>query len=384
MTLPLHETLAALQTMAPEHLAEPWDKVGLHVGDPSQTVEAGLLCIDLTEAVVAEAVEKGCQLIVAYHPPIFAPLERLTTDGPWTQRRILAAIRAGIALYSPHTALDAVRGGTNDWLCDGLGEAVTRVPIVPHHDGERLYKVVVYVPREEATRLRRAMSDAGAGGIGHYAECSFNVDGVGTFRGDETTNPAVGEPGRLETVEETRIEMLCPQSAVPGVLAAVRAAHPYEEPAVDVLLLTDSLAGRGREEASGAGRMHHMAEPISPATLADRVKRRLGVGRVKLGVGVGVGAEGGESIRSIAVCVGSGGKLFESLPGAGADAYVTGEMQHHQVLDLVQRGKVVVLAGHTQTERPYLPTYRDRLEAAASAVQWHISKADRAPWVDVT
>ena len=321
MTLPLHKTLAALQKIAPEHLAEPWDKVGLHVGDPRQEVDAALLCIDLTEAVVAEAAEKNCQLIVAYHPPIFAPLERLNDDGPWTQRRILAAVRAGTAVYSPHTALDAVRGGTNDWLCDGLGEAASRVPIVSHHQSGGLCKVVVYVPRDEAARLRRAMSDAGAGGIGRYTECSFNVDGLGTFRGDATTNPAVGEPGRLETVEETRVEMVCPQDAVAGVLAAVRAAHPYEEPAVDVLQLADSLAGGGGEGAQGApgaGRVHHLVEPISATTLAARVKRRLGLDRVKLGVEAG--AEGGEDIRSIAVCVGSGGKLFDTLPGAGAGA----------------------------------------------------------------
>ena len=375
MPRPLHDVFNALREIAPEHLAEAWDKVGLHVGDPSQQVSAGLLCIDLTEAVVEEAVAKGCQLIVAYHPPIFAPIERLTDDGPWTQRRIVKAVRAGIAVYSPHTALDAVRGGTNDWLCDGLGKASTRPPIVPHRDNEKLYKVAVYAPRDEATRLRRAMSNAGAGGIGRYSECSFNVEGLGTFRGDATTHPAVGEPGRLETVEETRVEMVCPADAVKAVLKAVRAAHPYEEPAVDVLRLADSLASAGEGERAGAGRVHHLVEPVTAATLAERVKQRLGVERVKLGVRPDLA--GKATVRRIAVCVGSGGKLFDTYPGA--DAYVTGEMQHHQVLDLVQGGKAVVLAGHTNTERPYLPTYRDRLINAAGDVTWIVSETDRAP-----
>jgi dinuclear metal center YbgI/SA1388 family protein len=379
MSMQLSEVVAGLREVSPEELAEPWDKVGLQLGRRDQRVKRGLLCIDLTETVVAEAVAGKCQLIVAYHPPIFRPLERVTGDGPWTERRIAAALRAGLAVYSPHTALDAVRGGTNDWLCDGLGAAAGRRPIVSAQRREREQKVVVYVPRDGADRLREAMAGAGAGGIGHYTECSFNLDGTGTFRPVGGARPSIGKHGQLERVAETRVEMICPVSHTAGVLAAIRQVHPYEEPAIDVFDLAEPTGQR--EAAAGAGRLVELKKPASPRVLADRVKKRLGVARVKVALPV---AEPGrrddslpQQVRSVAVCVGSGGSLFERC--GGADAFVTGEMQHHQVLDLVQRGKAVVLAGHTQTERPYLPTYRRRLADVLPGVEWEVSGADRAP-----
>lgn len=380
MAMELGKVLVGLREVAPEALAEPWDKVGLQVGDPQQRVSRGLLCIDLTEAVVAEAVREKCELIVAYHPPIFEPLTRLTADGDWTQRRIYEAMRAGIAVYSPHTALDAVRGGTNDWLCDGLGKATLRGSIGSQTQRRFEQKVVVYVPRADADRVRRAMSEAGAGHIGNYSACSFNVDGVGTFYPEEGANPAVGERHRLERVEETRIEMICLPGRTGEVLRAIRQVHPYEEPATDVFDLADNVVPEDEEQA--AGRVVYLKQPITPATLAARVKKRLGVKHVKLAaaepfVGTDPDLHPGK-LASVAVCVGSGGSLFEKY--GGADAYVTGEMQHHQVLDLVQRGKVVVLAGHTNTERPYLPTYREMIrKTAAAGVKWRLSRADRPP-----
>ncbi|MEO1237135.1 MAG: Nif3-like dinuclear metal center hexameric protein [Planctomycetota bacterium] len=380
MTVRLEEVLKGLRAVAPERLAEPWDKVGLCVGDPAQEVSRGLLCIDLTEAVVAEAVGKRCELVVAYHPPIFKPLERVTAEGPWTQRRVFAAMQAGLAVYSPHTALDAVRGGTNDWLCDGLGAATLRGSIETETHRRHEQKVVTFVPRADADRVRQAMSDAGGGGIGNYSSCSFNADGVGTFYPEEGAKPAVGELYKLERVEETRIEMICYPSVTGAVLRAIREAHPYEEPAIDVFDLADSHPPEDEEQA--AGRVVFLKRPITPATLATRVKKRLGLKHVKLAapepyVGNDPGLYPGK-LTSVAVCVGSGGSLFEKY--GGADAYVTGEMQYHQVLDFVQRGKVVVLAGHTDTERPYLPVYRDRLrETDAGSVDWHVSEADRAP-----
>lgn len=376
----LRDVLDGLREVAPEGLAEPWDKVGLQVGDPGQRVSRGLLCIDLTEAVVAEAVEKKCQLIVAYHPPIFEPLTALTADGPWTQRRIYEAMRRGLAVYSPHTALDAVRGGTNDWLCDGLGNATLRRAIGSQKATRYEQKVVVYVPRADAERVRQAMSDAGAGGIGRYSACSFNVDGVGTFTPEAGANPAIGEVHQPQRVEETRVEMICNPGQTGEVLRAIRQAHPYEEPAIDVFDLADHYVPEDEEQ--GAGRVVLLKQPIVPATLASRVKKRLGLKDVKLAVpepfmGSDPDLHPGKLI-TVAVCVGSGGGLFKKYQAA--DAYVTGEMQHHQVLDFVQRGKVVVLAGHTNTERPYLPTYRDRLtQAAAGGIDWHVSAADRVP-----
>ncbi len=375
----LSKVLAGLREVAPEGLAEPWDKVGLQVGSESRQIKSALLCIDLTEAVVAEAVSRRCELVVAYHPPIFHPVTHLVEGkdglaGAWKERALIAAVRHRVAVYSPHTALDAVRGGMNDWLCAGLGKGPT-VPIVPRAaatDRDE-YKIVTFVPGEQADAVREAMDRGGAGWIGNYRQCSFNAPGVGTFRPIEGAKPAVGKVGELAWVEELRIEMICAGHQLTSALAALRAAHPYEEPAIDVFKLeAERTAEPQYVTAPGAGRVLKLDRPILAETLAQRVKQRLGVEAVKC-----TPETKKTKVRTIAVCVGAGGSLFEQVE---ADAYVTGEMQHHQVLDLQQRGKTVILAGHTNTERPFLPVYREIIGTTpAAGVRWRLSRADRAP-----
>ncbi len=372
----LGDVIGVLETLAPTALAESWDKVGLQVGDAAQAVSRALLCIDLTEPVLAEAVRKKAELIVAYHPVIFSPVARLTAEH-WKQRVLIEAVRRGIAVYCPHTALDAAVGGINDWLADGLGKGERR-PITPSgsHDSGGDTKLVTFVPPDDADAVRDALAAAGAGVIGHYRRCSFGLLGQGTFEGDETTRPTVGKAGRLERVEELRLEMVVPRAKLAAVVAALRAVHPYEEPAFD---LYQTL--RPPQETSacdtGAGRYVTLAKVQSADVIARAVKRRLGLAKLRV-------ARPGKprAVKTVAVCAGAGGSLFE---GVEADAYVTGELRHHDVLDLTARGKLVLLAGHTHTERPYLPVYRERLLAACKDVglgriDWQLSSADRCPW----
>jgi dinuclear metal center YbgI/SA1388 family protein len=285
----LADVLAVLRAVAPEKLAASWDRVGLHLGSERQRIRRALLCIDLTEPVLAEAVAHGCELIVAYHPPIFEPLRRLT-DRTWRERLVLEAVRRRVAVYSPHTALDAARGGMTDWLCDGLGKHGARFPITAHVDGNEAAPV---------------------------------------------------DPERA--------------------------------------------SGRSSgDDAPGAGRVHHLARPVSAATLVARVKQRLGLAHLQVAMPIADNPRRDSpvagKIQSIAVCPGAGGSLFEGYPAA--DAYFTGEMQHHQVLDMTARGRLVILAGHSNTERPYLPAYRERLvSAGAERVEWLVSVADRPPLV---
>lgn len=362
----LNELLTAFNAIAPEHLAEGWDKVGLHAGSAKQDVSAALLCIDLTHAVIDEALANACGLVVAYHPPIFAPLERLTDDGPWSQTRMVRCVREGLAVYSPHTALDATRGGMNDWLCEGIGKGRTQ-PIAAGMPNRDEYKVVVFVPVDDEAAVREAMANAGAGWIGNYRECSFSAEGLGGFRPIDGANPTIGTVGQRESVNERRMEMIVAGQHLAAVVAALRQAHPYEEPAFDLFKLEPEPVSA--DEQTGSGRILTLDEPIDADTLAERLKARLRMAHLKL-------AKGDKPIQTVAVCPGAGGKLFEPVV---ADAYVTGEMQHHHVLDLNQQGRTVLLAGHTNTERPYLPTYRDRLIEAGAAIIWHISEADRAP-----
>jgi len=348
----LDELVAALQRIAPLKLAAEWDNVGLLVA-PSQPqpIARALLTIDLTEPVLEEAIERGAGLVVAYHPPIFKPLSRLTSEAA-KSRLVLRAIERGMAVYSPHTALDAAPGGVNDWLAEGLGEGERR-PIEPHADlppSER-FKLVVFVPADDVDRLRDALSAAGAGVIGNYSHCTFNLAGQGTFLGGETTDPAVGRRGRLERVDEVHMEMVCSAEAMPAAVRTLVEQHPYEEPAYEIY----ALAPRPRHN-TGQGRVVTLREPAPLTAIVDRIKRHLGLEHVRLAVGDGRTEDA--PIRTIALCPGAGGSV---LTGEAADLYLTGEMRHHDVLDANARGTSVILTDHTHTERGYLPTLRRRL-----------------------
>lgn len=377
----LQRVLEILQGLAPQCLAEGWDHVGLQVGDPAQQVRRAMLCIDLTERVLDEAIEAGASLIVAYHPPIFAPLAAVTSLDA-KQRIILRAAQRRIAIYSPHTALDAAAGGVNDWLCDGLGKG-TRRPIRPvdptagssRVQGHVQYKLVTFVPHDHADGLRAVLSAAGAGVIGDYTNCSFGVAGEGTFRGGEASNPAVGRRGRLERVAELRIEMVCPADRLTTVVAALRESHPYEEPAFDLYRL-ETPPGEPLGADVGQGRIVELDKAVSPGTLIKRVKDHLGVDVLEV-----VLPDGVSRVSRVGVCAGAGGSLLaDAQRGGGIDAFLTGEMRHHDMLAARAVGVMVMLAGHTQTERPYLKTYRKKIMAAGGKpVKWVISRADQPP-----
>src|SRR5688572_21889559 len=241
MPLALSHVTSLLETLAPLAHAEPWDNVGLLV-DPGvdrrdrtkpPEVHKVLLCVDLTDEVLAEATEREVDLIVSYHPPLFEPVKRLRHSVP-AERIVLGASRAGIAVYSPHTALDAAPGGVNDWLADGLG-AGERAPLSsePGSAAPDL-KSVVFVPAANVVALRGALSAVGAGVIGEYSECSFELPGTGTFVPGPTANPSVGKRGKLERASEVRLEMVCPRAALGLVATVIEQVHPYEEPAWDV------------------------------------------------------------------------------------------------------------------------------------------------------
>ncbi|MCE9590392.1 MAG: Nif3-like dinuclear metal center hexameric protein [Planctomycetes bacterium] len=365
------DVIAALERVAPLHLAEAWDRVGLQIGDPAARVRRGMLCIDLTEAVVREAEAARAGLVVAYHPPIFEPIKSLTA-GEWKSRVIMRCVRAGIAVYSPHTALDAAEGGMNDWFAAGLGGGEIKPIRLAACAGGGMNKVVVFVPIKSVDGLRVAMSRAGAGEIGEYSECSFTLEGEGTFRGSSKSRPTVGRAGRFERVKESRMEMVCPASCLSEVLNAMKRVHPYEEPAYDVYRLEQAAAGNA---ATGAGRVLTLQRAVSVNELLARVRRRLGVKSLMTGVPAKPRA-----VRRVGVCVGAGGSMIGEA--GEIDAFVTGEVRHHDALAAVERGVVVVQAGHTQTERPYLREYRRQIVKAVGGegVEWVVSREDGRCW----
>lgn len=362
---------SALQTLAPLDLAADWDNVGWIVECPRDArITRVLVTLDLTDAVVAEAVATKASVVVAYHPPVFSGLKRLTDVDP-VGRRVLACVRAGIGVYAPHSALDAVEGGVNDWLADGLGKGSRSVIDATQSLASTEHvKVVVFVPESHLDEMRDALADAGAGRIGAYTHCSFAIPGTGSFFGTDATNPVVGKKGRLEFAPEVRLEMVASESALPAIAAALRLNHPYEEPAWEVVRLVAKASAR-----TGQGRFVTLDGPTPLATLVKRVKARLGVKSVHVAMAP---RHARGSVRSIALCAGAGGSVLESVT---ADVLWTGELRHHDVLAALSRGSSVIVAGHAETERPYLPVFAKTLaNALGRGVRVRVAASDRGPF----
>lgn len=366
--------VAAIERLAAPSLAESWDNVGLLAGSRDDPINGpALLTIDLTASVMDEAERIGAGAIIAYHPVIFSPIKRLTGDDA-KQRLVLRAIRAGMPIYSPHTAIDAAPGGLNDWLAEGLGSGDCRA-LEAHADSVARVKIVTFVPREHLEQVRNALASTGAGRIGKYEICSFAAPGTGTFLGGEGSNPAIGSAGELESVDELRLEMICPKSSTALAIETLRSLHPYEEPAIDVYELAPLPFRR-----AGSGRRVTLDQPVMFSALLDRVKAHLGVERVKFAV---PWSEPDRPVRSAGVCAGAGQSLLGAAAQQDCDVFLTGEMRHHEILSALERGIAVVLAGHTNTERGYLPRFAKRLAEAEPGINFVVSEADRTPvrWV---
>lgn len=383
----------AIEHLAPTALAEEWDNVGLIIGAPDAALSGPvLLTIDLTEAVAAEAIRDKCAAIVAYHPPLFQAVKRLVSgpDSTASQRVVLDVIRAGIAVYSPHTALDAATGGVTDWLADGVldpeaaalvkgGSCVTTaggdrraLRSFSRRDPNQEVKIVTFVPASEVEKVRGSLATAGAGIIGRYEVCSFASPGTGTFRGDESTNPTIGRKGEFQTVDEVRLEMVCARRALALALTTLRQFHPYEEPAVDVYPLEPRP-----DRAVGVGRRVTLDTPATLDELCARLKRHLGVKAVQLAAA----GDPQEKVSRIGLVPGAGASIAPQALAEGCDVFVTGEMKHHEVNAMVSAGMSVILGGHTNTERGYLPRLKGTLEENLPGVRVKISTADKDPLV---
>jgi dinuclear metal center YbgI/SA1388 family protein len=361
----LRELTAVLDSIAPLRYAEPWDNVGLLAGDPAQTVSGVLLTIDYTAAVAAEARDAGCDAVIAYHPPLFSAVKRITGDG--STALLHDAIRRGVALYSPHTALDVADGGTNDLLADLVGLGVDRRPLRPHAAAATEYKLVTFVPADAVDIVSQALFAAGAGHIGNYAACSFRGPGTGTFFGQAGTIPTVGVAGRMESADELRVETVVPIGKVEPVLRALRETHPYEEPAFDLVVLAAPPSSRG------IGRLGPVAE-VTAVEVVERVKRGLEVSHVLFA------GDPARPVRTVAMCAGAGGDLLGEAIAAGADLYLTGELRHHDALRAVAAGMAVICTLHSNSERAVLRRLADRLGREAPGPAYQVSRADRDPF----
>lgn len=335
-----------LEEWAPRSIAWDGDNIGLQVGRGDAAVRGILVALEATDAVILEARRRRASLIVSHHPLVFRPLRAVATDTP-EGRRIGELLRAGIALYAAHTNLDFASGGTSFALAERLGiesPGFLRAPYTLQK------KIVTFVPEADVERVAGAMAAAGAGAIGNYEACSFRITGEGTFRGNASSNPAVGRRGALERVRETRLEMVVPGPRVAAVAAALRGAHPYEEAAYD----TYPIDSPSREY--GMGVVGELDRPLTLRAFLERVRRSLGVEHLRYT------GDPGRKVRRVAACGGSGADLLPAAVAAGADAFVTADVKYHAFHD--STGSIALIdAGHYETEVPVVRSLARRLAA---------------------
>ena len=379
----LADLIALLESWYDPRWAEPSDAVGLTCGDPDQEVRRVLFAVDIVAAVVDEAIEQEADLLVTHHPLLLTPVSSVAATSA-KGRIIHRLVRHDIALFTAHTNADVPRDGVNESLARALGLEDLRVLAATDDPG--LDKLVVFVPPDAADAVRRAVTAAGAGAIGAYDSCTFTTSGEGRFRPLEGSRPVVGEVGALEVVEEVRVEAVSPRALRRQVVEALRAAHPYEEPAFDLIELADvpggPMTGPAPGPTRGHGRIGRLPEELSLRDLAEHVAAALPA----TAHGVRVAGDPDQPVRTIAVGAGSGDSLLVEVARSGADAYVTSDLKHHRASEhLEDGGPALIDVAHWAAEWTWLPVVAEKVRRAAAesgaTVDTRVSTTVTDPWV---
>lgn len=363
----IREIAEALEAWAPPGSAQSYDNVGLQVGDPEQTVQRALLALDLTPPVLEEARAVKAELIITHHPLLFRPLRQLT-PGSMVPALALRLAASGIALYSIHTNLDAAPGGVSFALATHLG--LQDVQFLAKME-QALYKLVTFVPASHFDQVREALARAGAGRIGNYEACAFAAPGTGYFRPGDMAQPFIGEPGKLESAEELRLEVEVTRWDLPRVVAAMRAAHPYEEVAYDVYPVEQPYT------RAGLGAIGQLDKPEPLRDFLHHVAERLQAESLRY-----VG-DPEAPVQKVAVCGGAGADLISRALAAGADAYVTADLSYHrffEVLDNEGRPRMALIdAGHYETEALTEALLQHWLQQRFPTVEWRRTTVRTSP-----
>ena len=330
----IKELVSALERFAPLPLQDGFDNAGLQIGLTDAETTGALLCLDVTEAVLDEAIASGCNLIISHHPLIFKGYKSITGKD-YVERCILKAIKNDIVIYSAHTNLDNAPGGVNFKIAEKIGLKNVRI-LDPKESS--LIKLVTFVPSAQAEEVRNALFTAGCGCIGNYDSCSYNTEGEGTFRAQEGSHPFCGTVGELHHETEVRIETILPEYKTGEVIRALLSKHPYEEPAYDLYPLHNSWA------QVGSGIVGELEEPESELEFLKRIKKIFEVGCLKHNKLTG------RLIQKVSLCGGAGAFLIPQAVRSGADVFITGEIKYH---DYFGRETDILLAeiGHYESEQ---------------------------------
>lgn len=357
----IKDILSVLEQMAPLAYAEDFDNVGLLTGNASDEATGVLVCHDALETVIEEAITKKCNLIVCFHPILFSGLKKITGKN-YVERSIIKVIKNDIAIYAVHTALDNHKNGVNKIFCDVLGLTNTKI-LIPKENYIR--KLVTYTIPENLENLRNALFDAGAGNIGNYENCSFNSQGLGTYQGNENSNPEIGIPGEFVEAKEIKIEVTFEKHLEAKILKALFNNHVYEEVAYEIYTLNNT------HQNIGLGMTGELSEAMDETAFLNFVKEKMDAN------GIRHSAFTGKKIKKVAVLGGSGSFAIKSAIAAGADAFLTADLKYHQFYEA--EGKLLLAdIGHFESER-YTQDYMAGYLSKHLDLKVHISEIDTNP-----
>lgn len=330
----VQDVINHLEELAPLTYAEDFDNVGLLVGNKNTNVSGILVTLDTLEEVVDEAIENNCNLIISFHPIIFSGLKKITGK-TYVERVILKAIKNDIAIYSIHTALDNCNLGVNHMICEKLNLVNTKI-LIPKQN--TIKKLTTYVPKDDTENVRQALFNAGAGHIGNYSHCSFNTDGIGSFKGDENTNPSKGKKGNLHFEDEVQVSMIFEKHLQSNVIHALLDAHPYEEVAYDVITLDNN------NQTIGMGMIGELDNEIDELTFLNSLKSTFNSQVIKHSALLN------KPIRKVAVLGGSGSFATNAAIASEADMFITSDLKYHDFYKA--EGKIVLAdIGHYESEQ---------------------------------
>lgn len=330
----VQDVINHLEALAPLAYAEDFDNVGLLVGDKSNEVTGILVTLDTLEAVVDEAIENNCNLIVSFHPIIFKGLKTLTGKN-YVERTVLKAIKNDIAIYAIHTALDNALQGVNDRICNQLG-LINKQILIPQSG--TIKKLTTYIPKNNETEVRETLFAAGAGAIGNYDHCSFNIDGVGTFNGNENSNPTVGEKGATQHEKETKLTVIFGKHLEAKILRALFNSHPYEEVAYEIIPLEN------KNQDIGMGMIGELESEMDETYFLQHLKNTMGTPCIRHSSFLN------KQIKKVAVLGGSGSFATSAAKAAGADAFVTADLKYHDFFT-AENNILIADIGHYESEQ---------------------------------
>lgn len=323
-----------LESLAPLSSQEGYDNCGLIVGDAQMEVTQALISLDCIESTVDEAITHGCNLIIAHHPIVFSGLKKLNGKN-YIERTVIKAIKNDIAIYAIHTNFDNYQFGVNYEIAKRLKLTNTRI-LSPKKNV--LTKVVCFVPANNLKEVSKAMYDAGAGQIGNYSECSFSVDGVGTFKPTKNANPFEGQIGELSEVEEKRLEVLVSNHALPKVIVAMKNAHPYEEVAYEMYSIMNE------NQSEGAGMIGELENDMETMDFLRELKQIFNCGIIRHTKITS------KTIKKVAFCGGAGSFLLNAAKKNGADVFITGDFKYHEFFD-AENDIIIADIGHFESEQ---------------------------------